>query len=364
MNSSVYIFGQFNDGYSQFPNDYTQSIFKTFYSRTREATQLGIHRDGNLMYYSYIRRLENGRYLGMCVVLNGFFAKRVDPLFPIFEDLIAELVSMAQMLQFDNKGKIITPLSDLSKSSDDITFITETLQAAFARLEVLPLPPTDYSKANDSTKTFTLANDADEIVKASCQYAYTYIYKDDNYNARKLGTYLHTLAQLNEERQNLQDKCDTLNKELRLLKRKHRNFVWVILLIFIIAGLGVVLWDKVLYPSEVTHYETGEFVYYGPMHDRTPDGVGVAFYPENDPQGRRFYIGRFVDGERQDTAAMLFYKDGSYFKGSMKENEWESGIFFDVEKAHFVGDFRNNIPWNGTWYKHEKVQEIINGKVN
>ena len=364
MNSSVYVFGQFGNGYDQYPNDYTSTIFKTFYTRTREATQLSIHRDGNIMYYSYIRRLEGGRYLGMCVVLNGHFISRIAPLFPIFEDLVAELVSMAQMLQFDKQGRITTPLDNLSASSDDINFIAETLQSAFARQDMAPLPPPDYSKAKDSSKTFTLANDAQEIVTASCQYAYTYIYKSESYNTEKLGTYLHTLAQLNEDRQNLETRCEELRREVRILKRKQRNFTWVVLLIVVIAGLASVLWNKVLFPSEVTHYETGEFVYYGPMSNRKPDGLGVAFYPDNDPQGRRFYIGRFCNGERQDTAAMLFYKDGSYFKGAMKENDWERGLFFDIDKAHFVGEFKDNIPWNGSWFKHEKVQTIENGKVN
>ena len=49
-------------------------------------------------------------------------------------------------------------------------------------------------------------------------------------------------------------------------------------------------------------------------------------------------------------------------KGSMDEDKWISGIFFDVEKEHFIGDFKENTPWNGDWYKHVKVQTIVNGK--
>ncbi len=363
MNASVYVFGQFAEGYAQYPDDYTASIFKAFYARTREATQIGVHRDGNIMYYSYIRRLENGRYLGMCVVLNGEYLCHIAPLFALFEDLIAELVSMAQMLQFDGQGKIITPLPHLNDSADDIQFIRETLQAAFARQDSAPLPPTDYSKAKDSTKTFTLADKHDEIVKACTQYAYTYIYKAEDYNTPKLGSYLQSLAHLNDERQALEEQVNNLKREIRLLRIKHRNLVWVAILGIVIAALGTILYNKVLFPSEVTHYETGEFVYYGPMTNRMPHGIGVAFYPDNDPQGRRFYIGHFVNGERQDTAAMLFYRDGSYFRGSMTNNEWEQGLFFDMEKSHFVGTFRKNIPWDGTWFRHEKVQSLKQGKV-
>jgi hypothetical protein len=58
----------------------------------------------------------------------------------------------------------------------------------------------------------------------------------------------------------------------------------------------------------------------------------------------------------------MFYKDGSYFKGSMNGDKWYKGIFFDVEKEHFIGEFKNNNPWNGNWYKHIKEQTITDGK--
>ena len=59
----------------------------------------------------------------------------------------------------------------------------------------------------------------------------------------------------------------------------------------------------------------------------------------------------------------MFYKDGSYFKGSMTDDKWDKGMFFDVkEKEHFKGEFKSYTPWNGCWYKHVKVQSIVNGQ--
>ena len=54
MNASIYVFGKFNNGYSQFPDDYSSSIFETFHKHAKSVTQLSIHREGNLMYYGYI----------------------------------------------------------------------------------------------------------------------------------------------------------------------------------------------------------------------------------------------------------------------------------------------------------------------
>jgi len=86
MNATVYLFGNFNSGYTQYPDDYTSDIFGKFHSNAKSTTQIAIHRNGNLMYYGYIRKLEQDRYLGLCVVLNGLMLTRIDGLFSLFEN--------------------------------------------------------------------------------------------------------------------------------------------------------------------------------------------------------------------------------------------------------------------------------------
>ena len=54
MNISVYLFGEFSVGYSQYPNDYAKIIFESFAKSAQATTQITIHRDGDLMYYGYI----------------------------------------------------------------------------------------------------------------------------------------------------------------------------------------------------------------------------------------------------------------------------------------------------------------------
>lgn len=116
-------------------------------------------------------------------------------------------------------------------------------------------------------------------------------------------------------------------------------------------------------PSEVTRYQTGEFIYYGPLKNRKPHGVGLAIYPENDYDGRKYYIGNFDDGERQDDEAVLFYQNGDYFYGSMKGDEWNRGVFFsNSTSSHFEGSFHNNIPYNGTWFTHQKLYDVRDGE--
>ncbi len=107
MNSSVYIFGNLSSGYTQYPDeDFSNHIFQKFYSQSKATTQLTIHRDGNLMYYGYIRKLENDGYIGLCVVVNGLYINRLDSLFALFEQSITNFVKNGHLLHFNEQLRL------------------------------------------------------------------------------------------------------------------------------------------------------------------------------------------------------------------------------------------------------------------
>ena len=92
MNLSFYLFGDLSSGYTQYPNDYANSIFKFFYKNSQATTQIAIHRDADLMYYGYVRKLDNSNYLGICAVINGKIITQIESLFGIFENIIESMV--------------------------------------------------------------------------------------------------------------------------------------------------------------------------------------------------------------------------------------------------------------------------------
>ena len=167
---------------------------------------------------------------------------------------------------------------------------------------------------------------------------------------RKLNSLINDLKQSNQQ----------LQSDLTINRRKQQNMKWVSLLSIVALILGFIVWNKVLFPSEVTKYDAGEFLYYGPINNGKPNGVGVAIYRDNDKDQRLYYYGNFVNGERVDTNAIMFYCDGSYFKGSMRNDKWQKGRFTDVDGAAFVGSFKNNQPCDGIWYKQIEAQTVGN----
>lgn len=366
MNNSVYIFGNLSKGYTQYPDEnFSAAIFQKFYTKVKATTQIAIHRDGNLMYYAYIRCIEQGKYIGLCVVLNNLMITKFDGIFSLYENVISNLVSKGHLIKFNERGDLVPNTEKLYMNVEEVDLVTESLKAGFDNLvsTARTLPPVNYSTSSDSTKDFSVEDSEEDILKSSYNNGFTYIYKSKNFNTVQLNSYKGVLSRISKERDELKSECVRLSSQLAKAKAQQRNMKWVSILGAIILILGVVIWNKVLYPSEVTHYETGEFVYYGPLKNNKPHGTGVAIYPKDDADGRKYYIGNFVDGERQDTAAILFYQDGDYYYGSMQGDKWDKGILYmNSDNSHFTGFFKDNEPYSGKWYDHKELYKLIDGR--
>ena len=121
MNSTFYIFGKFNGSYAQFPADYTQEIFRQLANRSSFAnTQLVIHRDGNLMYYSYMRKLEQENYIGFCLLLNDAMITEIPALFELFDNGISHLALSGEIVKINDNGDIVSNTDSLLSNRQTI----------------------------------------------------------------------------------------------------------------------------------------------------------------------------------------------------------------------------------------------------
>ncbi len=366
MNISVYLFGDLSIGYTQYPNDYTHSIFKNFYQESLATTQLAIHRDNDLMYYGYIRKLDDNNYIGLCTVINGTIITQIDRLFTIYEEIIEIMVRNGYLIHFNDKGEIVSKVGKLYENREEIDLITSSLQISFNRLDQysLKLPAVSYGTYKNSVKSFSIQDNYNDILKSSYTNGYTLIYKSKEYNTASINSYKGVIVNKNKKLAELQTECDKLRKQVSSLKNKQRNTLWVSIFAIAALILGVIVWTQVLFPSEVTKKDLGEYVYYGPMLNGEPNGIGVAIYHPNDSNKRLYYYGNFNNGLRQDTAAIMFYRDGSYFRGEMNDDHWNRGVmYYKSIHEHFEGSFdKNDNPQTGAWYECKKVQLILDGE--
>lgn len=229
---ATYIFGVFNNGYTQCPNDSTSNILKNLYSCSKATTQIAIHRDGNLMYYCYIRKFGDGKYFGLCNVLTGLYLTKIDSLFSLYEKTTEIMANKGIIVNYAENGELTTSLYQLYQKSEDVALISLHLLSAFNSLDKSPLPSIDFSIAEGSTVSYS-ANDLNsEIVKASYTFSNTYIYKDEDYNTVQINSYKSVLYRLNKENKELLKK----NQKILRQKKQYRN---VILLILIVIGCGI-----------------------------------------------------------------------------------------------------------------------------
>lgn len=242
MNSSVYIFGNLSSGYTQYPDEgSTSSIFQKFYTKAKATTQIAIRRDGNLMYYAYIRKLEQGKYIGLCVLLNAATLTKFEGLFSLFENVISNLVTKGYLIKYNDSGNLIANTSHLYMNREEIDLVAENLKGGFDSMQstAMKLPPVNYAISSESVKEFVVEDDAKEILKSSYTNGYTYIYKSKGFNTALMNSYQGVLSKISKENTSLKKENSNLKEENRKIRQQKKQFRNVILLIFVVIGCGI-----------------------------------------------------------------------------------------------------------------------------
>lgn len=240
MNSSVYIFGELSSGYTQYPEDSSSHVLSNLITNCKAKTQLVIRREDNLMYYSYIRKLEHNKYIGLSILVNGFYIQNIQNLFSIFEKTLEKLVTQGSIVCFSSDGRIIPSQRQLKEQEEDIDSIAINLSSDFNSIgQPYKLPSVDYTVAKDSKKEFSINDDKRDIVRSSYTYGFTYIYKDKDYNTVKVDSYRSVLSRISTENNELKKKNTELHEENQKILRQKKQFRNVILLILVVIGCGV-----------------------------------------------------------------------------------------------------------------------------
>ncbi|MDE6721150.1 MAG: hypothetical protein K2J84_03260 [Bacteroidaceae bacterium] len=267
MNASVYLFSELNSFYIQYPDDHTASIFKKFLVNAKSATQIAIHRDGNLMYYSYIWKPKQTKYIGLCVVLNGLVIKDIGALFYLFENTISNLVNKGMLVHSDKMDRMGNPIINndkLYQNQEEIELLAESLREGFNRFELYAesLPPVSFGILKDSQKDFAINDNQEEILKSSYTNGYTYIYGPQGFNPIKSNSNKPVMQDNDFEFDALKQEQPQTNTSSELYETNYscmkRNFLIIgfgIIFIFIITLLCSIYnsSDENYYSSEDTY---------------------------------------------------------------------------------------------------------------
>lgn len=241
MNCTIYLFGNLGQGVTLYPNDYTKDIFKEFISKANAPTQLIIHRDGAIMNYGYIRKIENEHLFGICIQINGQLVTAIKNLFEVFEDIITNIVVRGDILQLNKQGNIVSTSSNFTDKPQEVDRIIAYSQTELANLSSYcqTLPDIDYSSSDDEISNFKDSDNNQDIVNSSAKNGYTFVFKANDYDTLALNGYRSTLYSLNKENEANKRSISELHKQLSVLKRqkKQMNIVVCLVLILFIGSI-------------------------------------------------------------------------------------------------------------------------------
>lgn len=243
MKAEIYIFGNFADGYSQYPDNYTHNLFEAIAKSRQAESEIIYHREGALTYYIYTREISkiDNTFIGLCYVFNDVLIKDFAPLFSIFEDVITNIVVTGEMLEFANDGKLSTKINQLYTHTEELQRVSDYLNSKLTSIGKITekLPPVNYGVATNEWKTFS-HKDKSDIHSAILDYSNIRIIKGEGYDTATLSSYAGKLNSLNNEKTAALQTIDKQKQEISDLKKKQKNYKLVIWLVVFICICGII----------------------------------------------------------------------------------------------------------------------------
>lgn len=236
MNSAIYLFGKFGHGITASVNDYTKNFFEEFISKANAPTQIIIHRDGDIMNYGYVRRIEKNHLFGICIQINGQYLSDIRNLFDTFENMVANCAVRGDILRLNKNGDLEASISSLQDKPEEVDRVIANCQGEILRISnnCKTLPTIDYSTTSSDCSHFKENDGNDRIITSSVKNGYTFIYKEQDFDTLALMGYRTTLSALNKENESYRNKIKGLEHELKSLARKEKQMGAVLALLAIL----------------------------------------------------------------------------------------------------------------------------------
>lgn len=272
MKATIYIFGNFADGYSQYPDNYTRDLFGSVSKSRKGATEMVYHRDGALTYYIYTREISRSAntFIGLCYVFNGILITDFDYLFDIFEDTITNIVVKGELLEFTNDGNLATKVGQLYTNTEELQRVSDYMNNKLSSLGryAVNLPPANFSISNTEWKTFTYDEkaNAQNVIK---DYSNIRVVKGENYDTDSMKGYAHKLKEQNTKITALNNEILKQKDEITKLNRQKKQIKWVVLLLVCIIIGCIVFYNYAQDKMQIIQNKTQEIDFLNnEIHDK------------------------------------------------------------------------------------------------
>ena len=241
MNFSFYIYGTPN-GYNQYPADNKNEVFQDFVQNDTTESQLTVYRKGQLVYYSYLRKLQekSAGYLGFCLTFNGIYCKDSKKLFALFDKVFDDVQIKGEFLRFE-KGKYTFVVDKFIEKPIEIerikTLFKYNLENDFNRdFEAIPAT----FKVGNGKKTISVKEAGKDIQASIAEFDIVHISNNEK-----------SLSELERAHKMLKDlyaENQKLDTKYRKLESQKKNYKIVMILCLVVIGCiaGLLAFNKIL----------------------------------------------------------------------------------------------------------------------
>lgn len=355
MNSSIYLFGDFGQGVISYPTDYAQMIFEKFIAESKAPTQLIIHRDGEIMNYGYIRKIENNHLFGLCIQINGQYISTIKRLFEIFEDVTANIAVRGELIRLNEQGNLVESVTRFANNQNEVERITDYCRNELSKLENLckKLPSVDYSTSNNDKSYFKEDENAVRIITNSLKNGYTFVYKEEDFDTLALAGYRSTLSNLNSKYNQAAMKIQELNSELSSLKKQKKQMGIVVCLI-ILLFVGSIIFFNTLEMKDRNIEEQAETIELQNTENKALSSEKNKLSDDNLHLNARISELTRMYNEKADSCMIL---ESMYNKLSNDYFELQYTNSDNIEQIGILRDLNKKLEWQYEDYKkHAEIR--------
>ena len=228
-----YIFSYVSGNYQQYTSDHSEAFIKQCCIYCKDTHQIAIHRDGNLMYYSYLYKKNASSIYGLSVVC-GEVCLNLKWLYEYLQKMLEASANKGVLFNYDKQGQIRKNVVSFATEAAEIDNIFRDIKDDLERRPLFweQLPPEDLSVPLTSKIALAFNDDDKAKITEALRHYHNVVVTMEN---TLPSSFSQTVLRLNSEKEQLLVQKNGLEVEIEALKRQKKQYKWVIILSLLVA---------------------------------------------------------------------------------------------------------------------------------
>ena len=228
-----YIFSYVSGNYQQYTSDHSEAFIKQCCIYCKDTHQIAIHRDGNLMYYSYFYKKNASSIYGLSVVC-GEVCLNLKWLYEYLQKTLEASANKGVLFNYDKQGQIRKNVVSFATEAAEIDNIFRDIKDDLERRPLFweQLPPEDLSVPLTSKISLAFNDDDKAKITEALRHYHNVVVTMEN---TLPSSFSQTIVRLNAEKEQLLVQKNGLETEIGALKRQKKQYKWVIILSLLVA---------------------------------------------------------------------------------------------------------------------------------